>query len=1303
MSLIDVLKSQEATETPLLLFECILRNGLVERWCTHRVRVEGHEYEPRVLRHSGFEMRLGAEDGLDHGARMAVTLANTDGRISQLDATIGWRGARLRVRFGFFDLESGEPVSELAAVFMGIANPAEELTEREARLSFLNRLSLQRLQVPSIRIQSRCPWRFPETREEREEAVAGGSAGRYSSFFRCGYSADVEGGRGNLNGGEPYESCGFTREDCRARGMFDADDRGRKTARFGGFAFLPASVLVRPHGARESQWSDPVDGRGRPNDAVPLVYGTAWIQAPVIFARNDGNLTHCEVLLGLGPIEGVRKVIANGVEIPMADDRKDMSGTGWYSVLTVGERDGGFNAGFTDAEGRPQGDPHGSMACLSVVLPNQIVERGRLPRVEVLLDGLKLPRYSESGQLVDVVFTRNPAWVLLDLLRMSGWTKEEIDFGSFWRTAQYCDEFIPQRAPGGEQLLGPRFEVNLALTRRKSLSEVVRGIRTAAALLITLDAEGRVSLRPETTLAREAPTKRPSSNATGPILGGWPAYEFGDGSGGISGILRRHGRDSTFRLFRRSSAEVPNRLIAEFADSFRDYAPDTLALTDYRDAQLQGCEVTAPLGALGLPHFDQAARILRLNLEKNTAGNQFIEFETTMQAFGLRPGDVIAITHRREGLERALFRVLKIVAGLNFETVRLVAQRHEDRWYEAAAEGDAGDYRDSSWSAGIPRSLAGRRIHPDGREEFDAEVRGGGEEAPIEVAVRFTPPARPATGAPRPPSVSLAARVRSGEGNLVGGRTLYYAVTCSDELGRESPPSFVIEARLPGAATGYAVELSGIRCSKDASAVTIYRGESPSLLRRIGTGSASALTFVDNGLPAEPVPPPDPNYDHARFQWRFELLPETEADQFGATVIGNSGLGLLPDEYRGCAVRIVSGKGAGQERIIEGHNATELRVSPAWRVPPDQSSRFVVAESGWRPAGTTRSGEIRFLVPQGSAGTVQFLGLAVSGRGAESPESDALLGRVELTDTAAGDSDVPPKPDFGIAAAGEGGFLVSGIGFPTLQNTRTIRTGTLTVHYWNELESPSPWHLAADLPAEESVIFVNPALGAGPGDLLQIGRELLRILEVRNAGAELLVERGVHDTPTATHSGGEAIFPLKRLVAVFPFQKGFFGSPASGSYNQRVDLPWARIAAAEFYVTNQRGSSPTAFEAYTSTAEAGLRTMSGGQYTIQYDGPLAVMSSVAPPLIVERLRAVRDIQAHVDQPPVGEPVQVRVLVDGVAYADLVIPPGAHASEVVSCFGRPPLAEGALLHVAIVSVGTAVGSYPGRGLTVTIRL
>ncbi len=46
------------------------------------------------------------------------------------------------------------------------------------------------------------------------------------------------------------------------------------------------------------------------------------------FARNDGNLTHMEVLLGMGPIQGVVTVLVNDIEIPLARDGHGHDGDG---------------------------------------------------------------------------------------------------------------------------------------------------------------------------------------------------------------------------------------------------------------------------------------------------------------------------------------------------------------------------------------------------------------------------------------------------------------------------------------------------------------------------------------------------------------------------------------------------------------------------------------------------------------------------------------------------------------------------------------------------------------------------------------------------------------------------------------------------------------------------------------------------------------------------------------------------------------------------------------------------------------
>ena len=218
MSSVHEIKLQEVLPTPLLLLECTFRDGHVERWSTHAAELEGSHYEPRVLEHNQFEMRLGAEEGIDTAARFAVTLANTDSRFSQIERTKGWKGAQLKVRFVFYDLDSNQAVTEPVAVFLGIASPPEEITEKTIRVQFVNRLSLQRVTLPAVRIQARCPWLFPANAGQRAEAVEGGTSGVYSKFHACGYSADQEGGCGNLApDGEPYTSCNYTKSECHGQ------------------------------------------------------------------------------------------------------------------------------------------------------------------------------------------------------------------------------------------------------------------------------------------------------------------------------------------------------------------------------------------------------------------------------------------------------------------------------------------------------------------------------------------------------------------------------------------------------------------------------------------------------------------------------------------------------------------------------------------------------------------------------------------------------------------------------------------------------------------------------------------------------------------------------------------------------------------------------------------------------------------------------------------------------------------------------------------------------------------------------
>ena len=48
-------------------------------------------------------------------------------------------------------------------------------------------------------------------------------------------------------------------------------------------------------------------------------------------------------------------VLVNGIEIPLGQSGTNMSGTGWFSLVSMGNRTGNLNLDFTDGVGRGVG------------------------------------------------------------------------------------------------------------------------------------------------------------------------------------------------------------------------------------------------------------------------------------------------------------------------------------------------------------------------------------------------------------------------------------------------------------------------------------------------------------------------------------------------------------------------------------------------------------------------------------------------------------------------------------------------------------------------------------------------------------------------------------------------------------------------------------------------------------------------------------------------------------------------------------------------------------------------------------
>src|ERR1017187_3002325 len=104
MPTIEDLKELECPQTPLFLIESTLTSGDVYYWSTHGVTVAGNVYQARVLQHNLFEMRSSSDDASDGLAKVSLTLANADAYLSPIERTIGWKGARITIRFVFYDL-----------------------------------------------------------------------------------------------------------------------------------------------------------------------------------------------------------------------------------------------------------------------------------------------------------------------------------------------------------------------------------------------------------------------------------------------------------------------------------------------------------------------------------------------------------------------------------------------------------------------------------------------------------------------------------------------------------------------------------------------------------------------------------------------------------------------------------------------------------------------------------------------------------------------------------------------------------------------------------------------------------------------------------------------------------------------------------------------------------------------------------------------------------------------------------------------------------------------------------------------
>ncbi len=1282
-------------DTPVFLFDCTMADASVQSWSSQTIQVSGIHYAGRVLKHNVFDAQVASDTQIGGSPKLTFELANADSYFSELEQQIGFKGSLLIVSSLFINTTTRLATSDPIVVFRGLMNPPELITESTFRLSAMNRMSMQRAQLPEVSVQRLCPWRFPTTATQRAVAVAGGPESKYSFFYRCGYSADQPGGVGNLNAGSPYTSCAQTRSDCVQRGMFTTDSIGNATGRYGGLEYVPATIQVRGNGQKSLQLSNVQDNQAAYSDPVPLVYGTQWHMPDIVFSRNDGNLTRMEVLLCMGEIQGVITVLVNDIVIPQGVNGKNMTSTGWWNPMSTGTRNGTQDPNFGDGGSGPIGDPYGSMAYLSVVVPNQINDGSTIPTVQVLMQGMKLLTFDTGGNSLGQQFSANPAWVLLDVMRRSAYGLSEINTSSFAVAAAYCDELIAYTDPimGAVQI--PRFECNFALKYQRSAGEIIRSLRNSSRIYLVLNSGGLLEARIENTFALQQPTLSANSNSTEVFADGWPAYEFDETS-----IARNSDGSANFKITSKGAQDTPNQLNVQFQDEFNQYQQDSLSLSDGNDSDLCGQIISAGWDAMGISNFSQASRMLLLGLNRGIEGNHFVEFETSVKALGLMPGDLITVTYLKENLQRTPFRIQKITPGAAYRTAVITAQLHNDVWYsDTVSSITSGHGWQAGQGSGIPAPVGGIVTDANGNLQLgisEVEITDGNGSTDVELTVSFTEPSGQ-IGTLSAPLVSLVATVGANGGTLAGGNTWFYSLSTIDSGGGESPLSFVVQISTTAGVNTNSVMLSGIGLPAGATGFNVYRGLTPQQFYRIGTNQSAASTFTDTGLAAQTILPPDPNFDHVDLYWRWELVPEAAVTVHTSTTIGNSVLQLPANYYQSSVVRITRGTGAGQEQQIVSNTTAVLSVGQTWIVEPDSTSVFVIAENTWRAGNSGNASPLTIDVPERIGSVVHVSARAANANGDETPYDLSPLTRwlVGSSGGLLADSAIPPAPNFAISVSA-GSVVLSGIAFTSLQNTTSIVAGTYSFHYYDEINGVPVAVNVAVAAGDSSIQTAGPV---SPGTYVQIDQEIM-LSGATDSSGNTAVTRGMHNTDAVAHLVTALVYPLSEKVAIVPFIKNFFGTPASGEWNYTVSLPDVRIASVELYMTNFLGAGTVTINQFTGTNESGLRTLAGGQYAFQITGYLAVQTGAAPSIIVDSGQSVRDIYGVLNGGSSGAGVTLELNRNGQPYATVQFDPGATTSYVTDGFGLPAFVAGDLLSLDVTGVGTL---NPGSDLTLVIRL
>lgn len=899
----------------------------------------GQNYLGRIAAEDIQAIQIRSDQGIDRIPSVTIHISDADKFIfSNYEKTIGFKGATVTLTLVLYEADTGNFSSDAYPKFTGICDaPQFDQGCDVLSVSATSSNNMGKASLPPLRIQQRCINTFARNAVERKAGASDMASWQWS----CGYDPDQpctdpelagDGRRGNTTGANLIDAygrkisdasgnfilCDYTKDSCVQRGMYTQDSSGRKTGRFTGIQWAPVHTLTRSESYTDGKWADILSNR---NDAIygdvyPLVYGNQWVNSPKIAnVLGDANSTRMEVIVCVGDVgpNGILEVVVNGVIVPFQNP-KDALFT-WRFVNT-GSRNG---APSSDALYDSNGDPYGSLCTIEIVVYRALADSTSPPTVRVLCAGPKVKVPNTDSPADQAIWpyqpSNNPAWCLLDALIWANWRYEQIDIPTFRAAAAFANIGVNYVNLSNQTVSHPRYLCEFALTQRKQAAEVVAGVlQSFNAQLVRNNNSGLLQLYIRQTLADQQGSPVSGSNygtpiqsvtAAGFLASGFAAYRIDESS-----IARvRENGPSTLRIYKRPSADSPNRVTIGFQDRDNSYAQDSISMVDADDVARAGGyqggnEIPANLQATGISSFDQATRVANVYLGENLRGNEngdtrgtwYFDWVSTIKLEHLRVGHICLFQYQQLGLTPLaqlfaggvpipgiLVRIIKIAPSSDFRSVSITAQWHEDVWYtDLYGQRGAPLYSNPRkhrpvrppfpWKPNAQAPITGDSIFAPSELTFGVSPTfsvGSNGESIAELSITGVHPSNDlssGTNAAQPPLVPLQGVTGVDLTASIVPGTYLIGVVAKDAAGYLSPMSELITVVVPVGSSTNTIGTGSVNWQAHSAGFITYAGPNSQSMCEQSTGSGTPASFTFKTLNVASYGPPDLAFDHLVFK-----------------------------------------------------------------------------------------------------------------------------------------------------------------------------------------------------------------------------------------------------------------------------------------------------------------------------------------------------------------------------------------------------------------------------------------------------